>query len=270
MASTKRILSFDIGIKNLAYSVTEGSTVHAVENCSIIDLPKQATCSRCGCTASFEHDTNIPTCKRHIPSSFPFLFKAVPKVAELAELCRKHGCLPEKRTKEGYCMELRKKFSMPLKQAKADVGANCIDTFHNGIRSFIKDRWHLFSTCTHVLIENQPAFKNPKMKTIQILLYASLREQFIRSSETHAKAAAAPSFHLVHAKKKVQGAPKGDAGYAERKRGSEIRICTLIDSGKLNFSAHANKNWTETKKKSDMADTLCMCVDFENEAKTHV
>jgi hypothetical protein len=66
---------------------------------------------------------------------------------------------------------------------------------------------------------------------------------------------------LVHAKKKVAGADiqKGDAGYAQRKACSEERVAGLYRDGKL---SGFDELFSQAKKKSDMADTICMCCDF--------
>jgi hypothetical protein len=70
-----------------------------------------------------------------------------------------------------------------------------------------------------------------------------------------------PEYHLVHAKKKVSDAKKGDEGYAERKSKSEDRLKSLFDEGTVE-NKEIYDSWQKSKKKSDMADALCMCVDF--------
>ena len=92
------------------------------------------------------------------------------------------------------------------------------------------------------------------MKSVQVLLFAVLREAFLTHGET-------PKYHFVHAKKKVANAPKGDAGYAERKNQSEARLVELFDSGQIQ-GAEWYDAWKAAKKKSDMADALCMAVDL--------
>ena len=57
-------------------------------------------------------------------------------------------------------------------------------------------------------------------------------------------------------------APKGDAGYAERKRGSEERLVNLFESGAITGPTFYEA-WKQAPKKADMADALCMCMDLE-------
>ena len=95
------------------------------------------------------------------------------------------------------------------------------------------------------------------MKSVQVLLFATLREKFLAT----AAPGPMPEYHLVHAKKKVADAKKGDEGYTERKSKSEDRLRALFDNGQVTASA-IYEAWQKAKKKSDMADALCMCVDF--------
>jgi hypothetical protein len=104
-----------------------------------------------------------------------------------------------------------------------------------------------------VLLENQPAFKNPHMKSVQVLRFAVLRERYLQGTTV-------PAFHLVHAKKKV-AAEAGDAGYAARKKGSEERVEALFTAGTVK-GAPFLEHFRAAKKRSDMADALCMAVDF--------
>jgi hypothetical protein len=95
------------------------------------------------------------------------------------------------------------------------------------------------------------------MKSVQVLLFATLREKFL----TAGGPGPMPEYHLVHAKKKVTDAKKGDEGYAERKSKSEDRLRALFDEDQVTAPA-IYEAWQKAKKKSDMADALCMCVDF--------
>jgi hypothetical protein len=90
------------------------------------------------------------------------------------------------------------------------------------------------------------------MKTVQILLFATLRDLLQPST---------PYVGFVHAGKKVQGKETGDKGYASRKKGSEDRTNDFLKT-----KAVVNKEkWINllagNHKKSDMCDALCMCLD---------
>jgi hypothetical protein len=148
------------------------------------------------------------------------------------------------------------------------VASLSLSEIHDALRTFVQGRWDMLRQATHVLLENQPAFKNPHMKSVQVLLFATLREHFLRSSAPTASAptasaptASIPPFHLIHAKKKVGDAPKGDAGYAERKQKSEERVRHMFEQNRLHGQEFYD-HWKRSTKKSDMADALCMAGDY--------
>jgi hypothetical protein len=95
------------------------------------------------------------------------------------------------------------------------------------------------------------------MKSVQVLLFATLRESFLRDRPDTLP----PSFHLVHVKKKVADAPKGDICYTERKQKSEACVHDMFEQGMLHGTEHY-EHWKLAKKKSDMADALCMTEDY--------
>jgi hypothetical protein len=260
----ERILAFDIGVKNLAFAVvTADGTVHALENVNLLAPVEPIRCSSPSCPHLAKYSTPIaPYCKRHLPKThtvLPDLDKKKVPHRRLKELVKEHGLeeqVTARASTTAYRAVLHTKFALPVEQPKQEqVAALSLTAIHDALRQMIRDRAKTFQGVTRVLLENQPAFKNPQMKSVQVLLFATLREWFLSSSS-----ALSPSFHLVHAKKKVGDAPKGDAGYAERKQKSEERVKTLFESGGLQGDAHY-AHWKQAKKKSDMADALCMAKD---------
>jgi hypothetical protein len=255
-----KILAFDIGIKNLAFCILEGGNrVTALENINLLEPVKQVICNHppCKLVARFQAE-NTPYCKRHLPKSHPVLpelSKAkLPSNKVLKDLVREKGCV-SKGVSNVACIEaLSSKFAIPYAQPKQENASKVsLETIHDALRGFVRAYWSHFQGCSHVLLENQPAFKNPHMKSVQVLLFAVLREAFLSANES-------PSYQFVHAKKKVADAKKGDAGYAERKSKSEERVKELFTSGML-LSTPLYTAWLASKKKSDMADAVCMCVD---------
>ena len=254
-----RILAFDIGIKNLAFCILENAqNVIALENCNILEPVTQVPCFMCKVKASYKAGDSF-FCKRHIPGThelIPELEKTIPPVATLKELVKTHICEDLGKTKEKLLESLRKKFAIPYKQEKQQNASKIsLEEIHDALRKFVREKWNLFSECTHILLENQPAFKNPHMKSVQVLLFATLREQFLQHNKF-------PSYHLVHAKKKVGDAKKGDEGYKERKQKSEDRVKELFESRQIQ-NGELYEFWKNSKKKSDMADAICMCIDFK-------
>jgi len=156
------------------------------------------------------------------------------------------------------CIEsLSRKFAIHYEQPKQQNASKMsLEDIHDGLREFVRNKWDIFSGSTDILLENQPVFKNPHMKSVQVLLFATLREMFLEHNQK-------PNYHFVHAKKKVGDAPKGDAGYNERKQKSEERLISLFESKQVQGNSFYEM-WKQSKKKSDMADAVCMAVDYSS------
>jgi hypothetical protein len=126
---------------------------------------------------------------------------------------------------------------------------------HDAIRAWITRDWQYLVDIKHVYIEHQPVLKNPVMKTVQLLIFASLRERYLSAGKDVA-------FHFIHAGKKVKGAEVGDAGYKDRKAGSEERCKVFLE--KFPFGSEHSRWlqwWISQIKKDDLADALCMILD---------
>lgn len=255
----KKIISFDIGIKNLAFCILENNQyILALENCNILDPVTEIKCFMCSMKASFKVGNNV-FCRRHIPGTHTILpelsTKKLPTIKILKDLVKLYECKNLGSTKDKYLESLSQKFAIYFEQPKqTNASKVTLEEIHDSLRKFVRENWDIFSGASHILLENQPAFKNPHMKSVQVLLFATLRELFLLNNQI-------PEYHLVHAKKKTIGAKKGDEGYSERKYKSEERLKELFDSGKV-INTDIYLKWQKAKKKSDMADALCMCVDF--------
>lgn len=252
-----KVLAFDIGIKNLAFCVLSSPRyVDAWENCNLIGEPVKQKCSACRLNASFTVDLHH-FCKKHIPKSHGVLLELGKKPSNkvLRELVKTHHCESIGTSNTACIQSLATKFALPYTQPKAaNASKLSLEEVHDALRIFVSEKWHLFTGCEAVLLENQPAFKNPHMKSVQVLLFAVLREAFLQHGEH-------PKYHFVHAKKKVEDAKKGDEGYAERKSKSEDRVRKLFEEQGVGPSSFYDM-WKGITKKSDLADALCMCVDY--------
>lgn len=250
-----RIVAFDIGIKNLAFCILDGTVIRRLENTNILPSVASTSCVSCSAKASVSAGSNT-YCKRHIPKTFTII-QGKSNMADLKTLAKAHDISTTKKTKADLVTALSSIYAFPYIQPKQPkAAAQSLADLHDALHTFVDSYWHDFSTCTHILLENQPAFKNPHMKSVQVLLFAVLRERFIHQSPI-------PPFHLIHAKKKVKDATAGDAGYADRKSKSEERVHELLRSNTISpASSDILTSWMTAKKKSDMADSACMCYDF--------
>jgi hypothetical protein len=258
---TSIVLSFDIGIKNLAFCCLkkENSKLEILDwnNVNLIEeAPKEKqTCISCKSSAKFT-GAGKPFCTRHCPALLqPIkdasgnIYKKLPKLATLQDILISKNGVKVPLKSDRIMEEIQKHYSVPVVIAKkANANTTSLDVIHDALRDLVLKNKELWKTCTLICLENQPAFKNPHMKSIQMMLYATLRD-IIQPP---------PPIHLVHAGKKVQGKEKGDSGYKDRKLGSEIRAEKYL---KDNHVQVWSDKWNSAKKKNDLADALCMCID---------
>lgn len=132
-----------------------------------------------------------------------------------------------------------------------------LETLHDGIRTVVLKNRELFASCSQILLENQPAYKNPVMKSVQMMLFATLRD--LLQPEV-------PKLRLVHASRKTEATAtaKGDEGYSERKNAAEKRVLEGFRGGKIVMGCGDGRDsswFSEQAKKSDLADALCMAMD---------
>jgi hypothetical protein len=275
-----RVLAFDIGIKNLAWCCADVSpAVTTIRGWANENLVSGGTaeadaaadkCSSCGKKAGFFYEpTGKGYCVRHCPPLTPALrdlsgnvLKKIPAVSVLKAIAeRLDADKPALKTKTSVLAFL--KLHMCFPKVKVLVKKVDLVDIHEGIRTFILRNVELFSSCTEILLENQPAYKNPVMKSVQMMLFATLRD-LCRSSSAASGQANPPPVRLVHAGRKTQGATGGDEGYAERKGASEARVLAAFRAGKV---VSEGRNATDLewfaaqKKRSDLADCLCMVMD---------
>lgn len=260
------ICAFDIGIKNLAYCIMGQGSICAWANVNILatdDEPvTKATCASCKSAARFHVDDRL-VCGRHLGDHRPLALdgkplKSIPTVKVIKTIVDFKG---NKRDDAVAALRVAK-YALPIERKKQKSAIHeSLTTLHDGIRRLIDGQFDTFRECSTFLLENQPVLKNPTMKSVQILLFATIRDCFL------GRGLPAPVMRLVHAGKKTaslvndlddSNAIIGDKGYATRKAGGEARA--------IAFCRESAPSWLLTiegaKKKSDLADALCMCMDF--------
>jgi hypothetical protein len=269
---TMSVLAFDIGIRNLAWCIQEKQTdssgvrVLGWDNYDLLAGQSAATasesaanCVSCSSKATYETRGGV-YCVRHCPLDRPAfrdlsgaLLKKLPSAAQLKSILVAKGVQKVPKSKGDLLKKLSELYALPiLKQKKKKAVDTELTVLHDGIRTFVSKNKDLFSKCSTILLENQPVLKNPTMKSVQILLFATLRDILQPNP---------PALKLVHAKVKV-AATKGDEGYSERKAGSEKRVADALTSGKIAQAQHWRNHLANYTKKNDLTDAFCMCLDF--------
>jgi hypothetical protein len=265
MSTPTWILTFDIGIRNLAWCLLESEgqkkwSIGGWENFDLLagttseEATRKPVCSVCGKRGTHMASEKI-ICKKHAPPNFPILtdlsgnfYKTIPPLKFLKTI----PGISTKGRREEIVSNLRTKFAIPIILPKKSAKQNSdLANLHTALQNFVNSRLELFRNAGTILLENQPAFKNPTMKSLQILLFATLRERL-----------PGVVVGFVHASKKTQGATGGDKGYSERKKASETRV----EDWFAKESVIDKEKWRDflagQHKKSDLCDALCMCLDF--------
>jgi hypothetical protein len=263
------MLALDIGIKHLAFCVADLDAAKkvVVKHWSVVNLTNlsdtpKPVCSICQKPAKAKAPEGL-VCGRHIPKDKPQIFdeatgkpiKKMPTIAQMTAFCTARG-LDVKGKRPELFARVEANATLPLaKQQKAASFAENTCGLHDSIREWIKRDWSQLSEVKHIYIEHQPVYKNPVMKTVQILIFATMRDTFLANNKS-------PAFHFVHAGKKVKGAAAGDEGYKDRKLGSNERVRKYLEP----FAATSDNGrwyqwWQTQAKKDDASDTLCMILD---------
>lgn len=264
-----RVLAFDIGIKNLAwccldytgalYTILGWDNYNLLSDESNIGATTKVKCTQCSLKAAYENGGHT-FCARHCPSATPALrdlsgnlMKKLPGVEGIRGILSARGLVSVPKKKAQVVEELEKLYSLPIQTKKVTKAPDSgLVEIHTSIQALVRHNATLWGSCSIILLENQPAFKNPTMKSVQMLLFATLRDLLQQPP---------PRLKLVHAGKKVQGVAKGDAGYKDRKAGSEARAESFLTQQTLQSPSTWQRVWASAKKKSDLADALAMCVD---------
>ena len=216
-------LSFDVGIKNLAYCVL-GSD-EKLKQWGIINLNKGPLCQ-----------------------------------VNLRKKCEKQATYKVKDSDIEYCCTSHKgKFNKKqLKKLNSnydlfEISKNCIESLQKLDLSTIKT----------VLIENQPALKNPTMKSIQMIIYTFFIMNGVMNDNSSIK-----EVHMINArnKLKVYKGPKVECPYEENKKNKykinkylAIKYCeNMIDKDCEEMKIIFN----ESKKKDDLADCYLQGVYY--------
>jgi len=262
--NSMRILAFDIGIKNLAWAVARKENgVYYVDGWANENLitggtadsdKAKNTCKSCKAKAVYGE-----FCVRHCPTETPALrdlsgnlLKKIPSLTVLKGIAMSRGAdKAALKNKETVLAFLRGVYTFP--RIVETVKKADLEEIHDGIRAFILKNRALFSTCNEALLENQPVLKNPVMKSVQMMLFATLRDLLEPR----------PKVRLVHASKKTTGVDtaKGDEGYSDRKAAAEKRIQSGLEKKTIICEGRDATWFSKQAKKSDLADCLSMAMD---------
>ena len=190
----EKILSFDVGIIHLAYCfftkkeyIENDKKIYKWEilDWAIIDLADRhdVKCSLCNKNASLYHYDSKYYCKVHSRNIItkPLPYENIFKELEIkniggCKICDKN-CTIKDISDNIFCRPHSKKIykditnDMKMKPIKKNnISSLNFDDTRLKLITELEKRKHLFEASV-VVIENQPSFKNPRMKSISALLY---------------------------------------------------------------------------------------------------
>jgi hypothetical protein len=278
----KTYLSFDVGIQNLAFCLLEktGDLEFKIKNWGIIsfgDDSKKLTCSGlnrgnkpCKATPTFSKDDKH-YCEKHSKDvnkdvEVKEIIKIEEKNLKCVKCCKRAGFRFDD---QNYCKadatSAKKKYDKDnsLKKIKK-VNSNHIPLYELAPKLFkFLDEKADFLTADEILIENQPTFDNPTMKSISIMIFS----YFILRTDTRENK---PSLHFISPSNKLKLSSKAvkevddvkktntDRKKYELTKDLGVQICQeIIKNDEVNL-----KLIQSVKKKDDMCDAFLQAYHY--------
>jgi len=264
-----KIISFDVGIINLAYCIFEiKNNSYNIVDWNIINLcnENKRVCRYCdskgACSKNAQYfKDNMYYCKKHanktnyiIPSGDISMTKIKKKkIKELYEYCDKHKIdIPPKSTKDiilslidKHINDLYFSIIQPIKASNMDL--ICIGRNINIMLT--KELEQHLTEITHVIIENQISPKANRMKSIQ----GMLTQYFIIKTNS--------IIEYISSENKLKHLDTKDLTYTDRKKlGIDECKKLIIDLNENDWIDFFNKH----KKKDDLSDCYLQGIWYLN------
>ena len=238
-------IGWDIGIKNMAYCIIDHNHIEKqskILELDIINLIETEPEEKCS-----QKNKNGKDCRT--------VAEYISKKDNKIYYCNKHY--------KQYINEGKPKTHLK-KVKKKKIKANLVPLETLGKKLFLKlDENKIFMECDNIIIENQPVLKNPKMKSLQIMLYSYF---LIKNKKINA-------IQLINASNKLK-VYKGKLdteiechlkGIKDKyKKNKETAVehsrKMICDAGEKVFLEKFNSH----KKNDDLADAYLMCHYFIN------
>ena len=225
-----KILSFDVGIKNLAYCLLNSEN-NSIEDWGILNISIDPTC---------DHQIKNKLCNKTA--------KKIIKDTEF-KLCTTHCKIKKYKDKKFKNIP---KINNPIFL----LGKKIINTL---------DEKHNFLDIDIVCIENQPALKNPTMKSIQMILYS----YFLIKGVTTLKVIKDIQMINARNKLKVYKGPNIIIPYENNKKNKykinkflAIKYCEYMIHENSYIDKKYHKLYDESKKKDDLSDAYLQGIYY--------
>lgn len=278
-----RILSWDIGIINLAFCLIDYNTStkeFEIIDWDVINLTERdkMKCFKCNANPSFyQKSENIYCCKHHkklvneVPPQFESLF-----IEDTSSVCcysGKNKCNKKNKyilsyidsTNEYYCNTHAKATYKNMasvyklgRYKKETIAQHSMDDFRFRLFTALEERPNLLNS-EIVVVENQPSFKNPRMKTISGCVYdyyviRGIFDRLITQSTIK-------EVHFMSPSNKLKLAENGDTKELVKLKGDDSKTYKLTKQLGIKYCGEMISKFPEWvlvfnshKKKDDLAD----------------
>jgi len=220
-----KILSFDVGIKNLSFCLLNDTVI---EDWGILNISTDDVCDHCTKDGK-RCDKSVKFVCQGTSSSFGL---SIP-----FQVCSAHKKLKQYSDKKFKCVPKKKN---PM----LDQGTKMVEILKE------KDN---FVNVDLVVIENQPALKNPTMKSIQMILYTYFLIEGVTNTNSSIK-----SIELINARNKLKAysgpiVPCDIKDKYKRTKFLGVQYCLSMIVESKQADQWLNL-YTTSKKKDDLAD----------------
>jgi hypothetical protein len=261
-----KILSIDVGIKNLAFCLFEKSEISnyfKITKWDIVNISEKESfiCKECDKPAKFKKDDDFyclkHSKKNHLQIPGPeqkktFINKQ--KIKKLYEIANSHKIIYEPKCKKvDLIKKINEYISSNYLENVVSVNASDVDLFHIGLH--LKNKFNkLFENeenIDHVIIENQISTIATRMKTIQGMIV----QYFIMSSIV------VGHMEFISSANKLKDCDKKDKStYSDRKK---LGISKCLETITHDFRFSQNVDYfTKHKKKDDLADSFLQGIYY--------
>ena len=275
-----QILSWDVGIINLAFCLIDyniETKKYLIIDWGIINLTDRdkIKCFQCAKPPTlYQEHTNTFSCKKHsktinciIPEFETIFTENNTNVCsnDNKTFCGKKSKYNEISTNMFYCTVHSKakyknicnKYKM-VRHSNKTIASQSMDDFRYRLINELEKRSNLLM-CDTVVVENQPAFKNPRMKTISgtVYDYYMIRGMFDKTI-TKSKI---ESVRFMSPSNKLKLANNGDTMELVKLKGDDSKTYKLTKQLGIKYCSEMIKQFPEWlavfnshKKKDDLAD----------------
>ena len=216
-----KLLSFDVGIKNLAYCLLN-SDMNTIESWGVLNISIDPVCEHIATNKS-----GMKACEN-----------SAKHIVEGNCLCASHRKLKAYR-------DLKAKKVPKPKNAMLEMGTTMVK---------LLDSHPEFVEVDLVLIENQPALKNPTMKSVQMMVYSYFLVRGVMNPESPMT-----SLEMVNARNKLKAYKGPDIPCTiqdryKRTKHLAIKYCEWMIQENTAISDEYREMFSSSKKQDDLSD----------------